>query len=62
MRKKHFVNISLLTCDVNLHHHETELICFTQLRRTPLDDIVIIHIHIDAEPRLPERRDLVTLP
>ena len=49
-------------CDANLHHHETELICFTQLRRTPLDDIVIIHIHIDAETRLPERRDLVTLP
>ena len=56
-------NTSLtFSCDANLHHHETELICFTQLRRTPLDDIVIIRIHIDAEPRLPRRRDLITLP
>ena len=47
-------------CDANLHHHETELICFTQLRRTPLDYIVIIRIHIDAEPRLPRRHDLIT--
>ena len=47
-------------CDANLHHHETELICFTQLRRTALDYFVIIRIHIDAEPRLPRRRDLIT--
>ena len=45
----------------SLRHHETELICFTQLHRTPLDDIVIIRIHIDAEARLPGRRDLIIL-